>query len=358
MGTKISALPVASTPLSSTDSFPVVQAGATKKAVIGDIPGILVDVTGAVSTSAPNNVTNTVSLTAVATATHSDLALCPKGSGALLVAVPDNTATGGNKRGSQSVDLQRARTTAAQVASGQYSAVLSGYKNTASNTAGLVAGGENNTSSGAYSFIGGGNANAASAQYATIAGGDANSASALGATVGGGSSNTASGINSAIQGGTGATTRGITGAEAYATGSFFSQGLSQRERFVMYRGTTDATPTRLSTGGAAHATTNQPVLPNTSVYAFVGRIAVREAATGDCAAWEVKGVIKRGANAAATSIVGTVTSSSIAADTGASPWSVSITADTTLGCLAITVTGEAAHTLRWVADIETVEVVG
>jgi len=45
-------------------------------------------------------------------------------------------------------------------------------------------------------------------------------------------------------------------------------------------------------------------------------------------------------------------------DTGASPWSVSITADTTLGCLAITVTGEAAHTLRWVADIETVEVVG
>jgi hypothetical protein len=42
-------------------------------------------------------------------------------------------------------------------------------------------------------------------------------------------------------------------------------------------------------------------------------------------------------------------------DAGAVTWVVALTADTTNGGLAITVTGQAATTIRWVAQIRTTE---
>lgn len=77
---------------------------------------------------------------------------------------------------------------------------------------------------------------------------------------------------------------------------------------------------------------------------------------GNTKGWTIEGVIKRGASAGTTALVGTATVTSSYADAGASTWSVAVTADTTNGCLAVTVTGQASTTIRWVASIETTEV--
>ena len=42
-------------------------------------------------------------------------------------------------------------------------------------------------------------------------------------------------------------------------------------------------------------------------------------------------------------------------DAGAATWVVAVTANTTLGCITVTVTGAASTTIRWVAKIETTE---
>jgi hypothetical protein len=55
-------------------------------------------------------------------------------------------------------------------------------------------------------------------------------------------------------------------------------------------------------------------------------------------------------------LVAAVTPTVIAQDVGAATWVLAITADTTNGGIAVTVTGQAATTIRWVTKIETTEV--
>ena len=64
----------------------------------------------------------------------------------------------------------------------------------------------------------------------------------------------------------------------------------------------------------------------------------------------------RGAGVGTTVLIGTPQLNRVAASSGATAWSIALTADTTNGCLAVTVTGVAATTIRWVAKIETTEV--
>jgi hypothetical protein len=72
--------------------------------------------------------------------------------------------------------------------------------------------------------------------------------------------------------------------------------------------------------------------------------------------WEFKGGIRRGTSAGTTTLIGTPSIDLIASD--GSAWTVALTADTTNGGLAVTVTGEAAKTIRWVATVRTTEVTG
>jgi hypothetical protein len=106
--------------------------------------------TEAQNTSAPNATVPVDSLTAVSAATTADFALIPKGNGALLVKIPDNAGTGGNKRGQFAVDLQLATDFATRVASGNYSTIIGGQGNTASGTYSLASGGYS-VASGNYS---------------------------------------------------------------------------------------------------------------------------------------------------------------------------------------------------------------
>ena len=268
---------------------------------------------------------------------------------------------------------------------------------------GVVVGGGNNQATGSYSFIGGGgdagtaaNRNVASGDWSFVGGGKGNQASQIGAVVvggganaagtnanfssgassfvGAGQGNNASGNNgflgagisnivnsldSVVIGGAYGTTRGIVGNHIFpacnnpmATGT---QGTQQSALLVLARQTTDATATVLTSDTNAASGTNQVALPNNSAYYFKGSVIAGVTGAGNTKGWTIEGVIKRGANAAATSIVGTATVVSTYADAGAATWALTATADTTNGALAITFTGQAATTIRVVAKVETTE---
>jgi hypothetical protein len=323
--------------------------------------------TEAVNTSAPNATVPVVSLTAANAATDVDAALKPKGAGAITAHIADSTSTGGNKRAQRSVDWQTQRNAATQVASGAYSVLGGGYQNTASNTSACVPGGENNVASGAAAFASG-SGNTASGDHSFV-GGSTNIASNSDATAFG-YSNTASGLRSFAAGfsttssgdystaiSNNSTTRGLYGSFANASGNFSVQGDAQTGAYVARGQTTNGTPKVLTFDNSTAGTTNQVVLPNDSTYFINVFIAARRTdADNGSAAYMFQGCIDRNTNAASTSLVGTPVKTVLAEDTVA--WDVTATADTTNGALSITVTGEAAKTISWVAYIQTVEVVG
>jgi hypothetical protein len=149
----------------------------------------------------------------------------------------------------------------------------------------------------------------------------------------------------------------IYGKLAFASNSFAAASDGQYGLFSLRVATTSATPAVLVSDFSAATSTNQIILPNNSAYAFNGTIIARQQAAGgsDYAAWEVKGAIIRGANAAATTL-GSYNVNVLSKTSGASAWAIALTADTTNGGLAITATGAASINIRWVASIQTSEV--
>jgi hypothetical protein len=240
-------------------------------------------------------------------------------------------------------------------------------RNIASGDWSTVAGGAKNTASGAGSFIGGGGISAVSGSIigntaggvsSFIGGGYQNIANGGGSVIGGGSVNTTTGLFTTIVGGRYGTDRGISGYTVFSSCDVpiaASQGVSQGGLLVLGRETTNATATVLTSNTGAAGSTNQVILPNNSAYYFKARVISGVTGGGNTKAWTLEGAIKRGAGVGTTAIVGSVTTTVVAADAGASTWTVTATADTTNGGLAITFTGQAATTIRTVAKIETAE---
>tara|TARA_R110000868_G_scaffold300295_4_gene560742 strand:- start:4555 stop:5679 length:1125 start_codon:yes stop_codon:yes gene_type:complete len=173
----------------------------------------------------------------------------------------------------------------------------------------------------------------------------------------GGNSNEVNASNAIAIGGYYGTTNGVAFKTVFpgdSLGTFGGRGLSQAGLLSLAVQTTDATATALRSNSSAASTTNQLVLQNNSAMYVSGSIIANVTAAGNTAAWSFEAVIKRGANAAATSIVQSVVNV-VAQDTGASGWVVAITADTTNGALRVTVTGQAATTIRWVANLRSTE---
>jgi hypothetical protein len=232
------------------------------------------------------------------------------------------------------------------VASGDWSVVVGGQRNTASGSGSIVVGG------------GTGGANTASGPYSTILGGQFHVSSGFGSIVTGVSSNTANSGYSSVVGSSRGTTRGILGNTVTpATSEPFSynNGGVQTALLVVARQTTDATPTVLCSDASAASTVNQVILPNNSAYYFRGTVIANVTGGGNTKSWTIEGAIKRGANAASTTLVG-VTVMSPFGDVGAATWTIAAAADTTNGGLQITFTGQAATTIRVVAKLETTEV--
>lgn len=244
-------------------------------------------------------------------------------------------------------------------ASGANAAVVGGSSNTASQSNTAVVGGNSNTASNSSAVVLGGQSNTANSSYAAVVGGTSNTASGGFAVVLGGSNNTSNNSNSLVVGGAYGTARTIVGnfvAPASNTPITTSAGVQQTALLLLGRETTDATATRLTSNTSASGTTNQVILPNNSAYTFQGTCIANVTGGGNTSGWKFEGVIKRGANAASTALVSAVTPTVIAQDVGAVTWVLAITADTTNGGIAVTVTGQAATTIRWVAQIETTEV--
>jgi hypothetical protein len=252
------------------------------------------------------------------------------------------------------------------VASGDYAVVVGGRNNAASGIGAFVGGGGTvgnsstfaNTASNIVAVVVGGIQNTASGVYSFVGGGYGNQSTSAQCSVSGGVGNLASGSTSAIMGGGYGTTRGITGYHVFpACNAPISStvGQSQAGMLVIAKQTTDATATALTSDGGAAGTTNQVILPNNSAYFFRGEVVSGKTAAGDTKGWTIEGVIKRGANAASTALVGIPTVTSTYADLGAATWDIAVTADTTNGGIRVTFTGQAATTIRTVCQIRTTE---
>jgi hypothetical protein len=233
------------------------------------------------------------------------------------------------------------------VASGDWSFVGGGIKNTASGIGSFVGGGGTdgtnvlpNTASGTGSVVLGGAGNASSSSFSIAGGRDA---------IANGNRSIAMGAN--------ATTRSITGNVSFSgcSSPIGASGVSQFSTLVLARQTTDATPTALASNSGAATSDNQVILPNNSAYFFTGEVVSGVTGGGNTKGWTIEGVIKRGANAGSTTLVGTPTVTSSFADAGASTWTIAVTADTTNGGLRVTFTGQAATTIRTVCQIRTTE---
>jgi hypothetical protein len=161
-----------------------------------------------------------------------------------------------------------------------------------------------------------------------------------------------------VVGGAIGTTRSISGNTVFPAFNLAlntATGNVQSAILLLARQTTDATATALTSDSSAAGTTNQVILPNNSAYFFRGEVISGKTAAGDTKGWTIEGVIKRGANAASTALVGIPTVTSTYADLGAATWDIAVTADTTNGGIRVTFTGQAATTIRTVCQIRTTE---
>lgn len=139
------------------------------------------------------------------------IALKPLGTGAIIGAVPDGTALGGNTRGNSTVDLQLVRSVSTQVGSGNFAVIVGGSENTSSALGAIVTGGSQNTVGGPlladYSIVIGGvqnivSATTANAQYSIIGGGAQNSITdSTYSVINGGNLNVIAATNAAVIGG-------------------------------------------------------------------------------------------------------------------------------------------------------------
>ena len=367
----------------------------------------LTNFTEALNTASPNATVPVVSLTATNAATNVDIAYVPKGTGGLSAHVADGTTTGGNKRGTNAVDLQTTRSGATQVASGANAVIGGGSGNTASGQRSFVGGGINNsasagndvivggngnTSTGGENFIGAGSSNIAAGQHNTISGGESGTIpSASWCVIGGGQSNAITGTgdyrshlggaaNTSPTGVTGCSTTGgrenvvngdysialggyrsqgrqIYGAVHHANGYFASNGDAQWSNYLFRARTTAASAADMTADGAAVSISNAMVL-NGGQQCWFGKIMLvaRNTGNGEMAAWEANVMLRRTNTAATIAIVGTPTFTLIAADSSLSSLTApNIYVNTTVGGGVISVTGLASTTIDWVARVNTVE---
>lgn len=268
-----------------------------------------------------------------AVGTNISVVLNPTGTGAISAHVANGAAGGGNNRGQYAVDLQMARSTAAQVASGNYSAVLGGLGSTASG-AYAVAAGQGNTASGLNSVSFGYFGTASGSFSINLSAGGTASASF----------STAFGYYPSSYN---------DGMIAHASGAFSAAGDAQSGQMVARASTTDATPTDLGLGLSGTSRISVPA--NSSGRARIIITARRATAGAETMTWTREVAWQRGVAASTTTVdvqtIGTDRGYSGGAWGAGPAWTIGITADTTNGAIKITGTGAAATNIRWVASI-------
>ena len=203
-----------------------------------------------------------------------------------------------------------------------------------------------------------GSGNIASGNYSTAFGGNAGVASGFASTVWGESCN-AGGTFSTVFGYFG-TDNGITNALVFGAGYLTgTKGDTQFGKYALSIQTTDATPTVLTADLAAPSTNNQVILLDNHIVKC--QVTVSANSGTDYFSTVVDVIISRGAGAGTTAILTTVPTTPAVLSSyktaGAAAWTVTFSADTTNGGLAVTGTGAAATNINWQAKVETMELV-
>ncbi len=154
------------------------------------------------------------------------------------------------------------------------------------------------------------------------------------------------------------TDRGIPGRLIYSANNLANVGDVQVSTTILYDQTSSVANTILTTDSQPIRTTvnnlNVLQLPNNTVYVCKGFVTGRDTINNNVKVWELNAVIKRGANASTTQIVGTPIINTIAADTPTSAWTLNVTADTANGAFLIIPSG-SSNVTNWMTKIETIE---
>lgn len=144
---------------------------------------------------------------------------------------------------------------------------------------------------------------------------------------------------------------GVIGKYVYASGALTNAGDAQKGLYVLRSYTTTATPKAITTDNSTATTNNQVSIGDNAAYAFSGLIVAKRNGSTESAGWRIEGLLMRSSGAASTTLV----NSAITVLNNAPGWSIALSADTTNGGMAITVTGAAAANIAWVATIDTAE---
>lgn len=283
----------------------------------------------------------TNSLSVLSADTNVNIGIIPKGTGSIVAAIPDGTATGGSQRGNNAIDLQFTRSAASQVASGAGSVLIggSGY-NTASNGGSCIVGSSNSSNTAPFSIVLAGSYCALSGGYNFVMGfgavGDVSYSGAFGY---------------------GGHTLAREGSWALGGGGYETNAGDSQQVFVKHRNrTTDATQTALtSDSSTSRSASNIYTLQNyQSVTAQILVNAIRKGSeASDHGAWIINIRAYRGANAASTTV--SIIQALNDGTAGATSWAATVLADTTIGGFYVAVTGVAATNIQWSAAITAVE---
>ena len=289
--------------------------------------GGLANLSEVLNTQTPNAAVPVVGITPNRAESNADLALRPKGNGAIIAAIPDNGLTGGNKRGAYAVDLQLYRGKVTQVASGQYS-FASGHSNTASGLASATFGAVN-TASGDYSTTYG-LGNVVSGAYSIAVGQSnrINNSSCM--TVG--KSNTLDHAYCTVMG---------QGGKTRAQSSFTISFDSYAQLYTV--------PLSRSSSGVVSLLI--PVLYN-SIRKLRGDVVAKSDSNREFASWTFDCTVTCGADGSTHTILGTPTITQTAATTGATSWTCMPTTNTSNFALVVDSKGTS---VRWLAKIDAVE---
>jgi len=310
------------------------------------------------SSSAPNTPTVVSKLIPVAPDTNIDAVISPKGSGALLANQSDSASTGGNKRGTYSVDLQLYRTAASQVASGAYATIPGGQRNTVSGDYSFASGFNNNVSNYGSGALG--ESNVVSG-YDCFAFGESHTVTNSYSAVFGRQNNASAAYTNAFGYYASST---MLGQETRASGRFSTQGDAQISRTTPFIEITGTAQTELVLAGfgsnkLALASTNRMWHARISVLAVTSTVGNGTGVQGDCYAHEQICVIKK--IGTTTSLVGAVQDVITAiADTSMSTSVFTVDADDTNDLLRVRFTppstAGSTTVTRVMSRVELVEV--
>lgn len=326
------------TGLNTTTNYYVINASENEFQVSASVGGVAslftTNITAGTLLNA-HSVSTNVTLSENTTATNSDLVLTPKGTGAFIIGPkPDGTATGGNARGGNAVDLQLGtKGTASQVASGAGS-FLCGFQSTSSGNL-SVCFGVQNTASGAQSVCIGGNSSSAIGAQSIVAGGGQGSAG-----------NTASATSAATLGGLRALADRYS-MHAHSAGQFAASGDAQRARFVMRNKTTTNSAVELFLDGSSTRLT----IPSGKIFAFTINIA-GVSSTGAAVAHYMRQYCLKNVAGTTSEVYAPIT---IGTDNAAGT-SIALSASDASDALIVNVTGTASTIWRWVASVDAVEI--